>query len=59
MMMMPPTFRSPLRKIRIPMAALEETHNPKRVEEDRGIAIEVCVCVCVCYGSAHIVFFID
>eukprot|EP00607_Mallomonas_marina_P010807 CAMPEP_0182421016 /NCGR_PEP_ID=MMETSP1167-20130531/6181_1 /TAXON_ID=2988 /ORGANISM="Mallomonas Sp, Strain CCMP3275" /LENGTH=798 /DNA_ID=CAMNT_0024597697 /DNA_START=51 /DNA_END=2447 /DNA_ORIENTATION=+ len=36
-------FTSSLRKIRIPMAALEESHNPKRVEEDRGIAIEAAI----------------
>ncbi len=30
-----------MRKIRIPMSLLEESHNPKRVEEDRSIAIEV------------------
>ncbi|CAN0069531.1 unnamed protein product, partial [Hapterophycus canaliculatus] len=28
-------FSCPLRKLRIPMASLEESHNPKRVEEDR------------------------
>ncbi|CBJ29134.1 conserved unknown protein [Ectocarpus siliculosus] len=33
----------PLRKFRIPMASLEESHNPKRVEEDRGIAIEAAI----------------
>ena len=32
-----------MRKIRIPMSLLEESHNPKRVEEDRSIAIEVSV----------------
>ena len=32
-----------MRKIRIPMSLLEESHNPKRVEEDRSIAIEVCL----------------
>jgi cullin 1 len=36
-------FSSPLRKIRIPMASLEETHNAKRVEEDRSLTIEACV----------------
>ncbi|CAN0401120.1 unnamed protein product, partial [Ectocarpus sp. 8 AP-2014] len=30
------SFNCPLRKLRIPMASLEESHNPKRVEEDRG-----------------------
>lgn len=29
-------FSCQLRKLRIPMASLEESHNPKRVEEDRG-----------------------
>ena len=29
-------FNCQLRKLRIPMASLEESHNPKRVEEDRG-----------------------
>lgn len=29
-----------MRKIRIPMASLEDTHNTKRVEEDRTHAIE-------------------
>ena len=32
---------SPLRKIRIPMASLEETDTTKKVEEDRGFIIEV------------------
>lgn len=32
-----------MRKIRIPMALLEESHNPKRVEEDRSIAIEAAI----------------
>jgi cullin 1 len=32
-----------MRKIRIPMASLEESHNVKRVEEDRGIAIEAAI----------------
>ena len=34
---------SPMRKIRIPMASLEESHNVKRVEEDRTIAIEAAI----------------
>lgn len=34
-----------MRKIRIPMASLEESHNPKRVEEDRGYVV-----VSVSYG---------
>lgn len=33
-------FTCPMRKIRIPMASLEESHNMKRVEEDRSHAIE-------------------
>lgn len=37
------SFSSPLRKIRIPMASLEESHNPRRVEEDRSIAIEAAI----------------
>lgn len=37
------TFACPLRKVRIPMASLEKSHNPKRVEEDRSIAIEAAV----------------
>ncbi|CAN0373899.1 unnamed protein product, partial [Discosporangium mesarthrocarpum] len=36
-------FNCPMRKIRIPMASLEESHNPKRVEEDRSIAIEAAI----------------
>jgi cullin 1 len=36
-------FSAPLRKIRVPMAALEESNNPKRVEEDRSIAIEASI----------------
>mmetsp|Transcript_10856 Transcript_10856/g.33497 ORF Transcript_10856/g.33497 Transcript_10856/m.33497 type:complete len:745 (-) Transcript_10856:58-2292(-) len=37
------TFACPMRKIRIPMASLDESHNPKRVEEDRTVAIEAAV----------------
>ena len=33
-------FTCPMRKIRIPMANLDESHNPKRVEEDRTVATE-------------------
>ena len=29
-------FQSKIRKVRIPMASLDDTHNPQRVEEDRG-----------------------
>ena len=36
-------FSNPKRKFRVPMASLEESHNPKRVEEDRSIAIEAAV----------------
>ena len=36
-------FSCQMRKIRIPMASLEESHNPKRVEEDRSIAIEAAI----------------
>ncbi len=36
-------FSCNMRKIRIPMASLEESHNTKRVEEDRGNAIEATI----------------
>ena len=36
-------FACPMRKIRIPMANLDESHNPKRVEEDRTVAIEAAI----------------
>lgn len=36
-------FTSQLRRLRIPMASLEESHNPKKVEDDRGHAIEACI----------------
>uniref|UniRef100_A0A7S2V5E8 Cullin family profile domain-containing protein n=1 Tax=Fibrocapsa japonica TaxID=94617 RepID=A0A7S2V5E8_9STRA len=36
-------FSSPMRKIRIPMANLDESYKPKRVEEDRSIAIEAAI----------------
>ena len=36
-------FSCQMRKIRIPMASLEESHNRERVEEDRGIAIEAAI----------------
>ena len=36
-------FSCPMRKIRVPMASLDESHNPKRVEEDRTVAIEAAV----------------
>jgi cullin 1 len=36
-------FSSNLRKIRIPMASLDASHNTKRVEEDRSIAIEAAI----------------
>jgi cullin 1 len=32
-----------MRKIRIPMASLEESHNTKRVEEDRTYQIEAAI----------------
>ena len=38
-----PKFQSKMLKIRIPMANLDESHNPKRVEEDRSVAIEAAV----------------
>lgn len=34
------SFSSPKSNFSIPMPSLEKTHNPKRVEEDRSIAIE-------------------
>lgn len=37
------TFTCPKRSIRIPMASLEASHNPKHVEEDRSIAIEAAI----------------
>jgi cullin 1 len=36
-------FSSKLRKFRIPMASLGATHNKRRVEEDRSIAIEAAI----------------
>lgn len=36
-------FTDKMRKIRVPMAALEDNSNPKRVEEDRTIAIEASI----------------
>lgn len=36
-------FSSNMRKIRIPMASLDASHNTKRVEEDRSIAIEAAI----------------
>lgn len=36
-------FSSNMRKIRIPMASLDATHNTKRVEEDRSNAIEAAI----------------
>ena len=36
-------FSSNLRKLRIPMASLDASHNTKRVEEDRSIAIEAAI----------------
>mmetsp|Transcript_16886 Transcript_16886/g.32946 ORF Transcript_16886/g.32946 Transcript_16886/m.32946 type:complete len:759 (+) Transcript_16886:693-2969(+) len=36
-------FSSPMRKLRLPMASLDESSNPKRVEEDRSIAIEAAI----------------
>ena len=39
------TRSSPMRKIRIPMSLLEDSssHNAKRVEEDRTVAIEAAI----------------
>ncbi len=36
-------FSSNMRKIRIPMASLDASHNTKRVEEDRATAIEASI----------------
>jgi len=36
-------FQSKIRKVRIPMPSLEDSHNPQRVEEDRGLAIEAAI----------------
>eukprot|EP00615_Pteridomonas_danica_P010351 CAMPEP_0114360526 /NCGR_PEP_ID=MMETSP0101-20121206/23934_1 /TAXON_ID=38822 ORGANISM="Pteridomonas danica, Strain PT" /NCGR_SAMPLE_ID=MMETSP0101 /ASSEMBLY_ACC=CAM_ASM_000211 /LENGTH=638 /DNA_ID=CAMNT_0001504815 /DNA_START=386 /DNA_END=2302 /DNA_ORIENTATION=- len=36
-------FSSKMIKVRIPMASLDESHNAKRVEEDRTVAIEAAV----------------
>lgn len=36
-------FQSKMLKIRIPMANSDESHNPKRVEEDRSVAIEAAI----------------
>mmetsp|Transcript_23586 Transcript_23586/g.33795 ORF Transcript_23586/g.33795 Transcript_23586/m.33795 type:complete len:737 (+) Transcript_23586:90-2300(+) len=38
-----PKFSSPKRKFLIPMASLDASHNTKRVEEDRSIAIEAAI----------------
>ena len=38
-----PIRSSPLKKLRIPMASLDESHNVKRVEEDRTNAIEAAI----------------
>lgn len=36
-------FTNNLRSLRVPMASLEESHNPKSIEEDRSSAIEACI----------------
>ena len=36
-------FSSKTRKFRVQMASLEDTHNPQRVEEDRGLAVEAAI----------------
>jgi len=38
-----PKFSSNMKKIRIPMASLDPSHNTKRVEEDRSIAVDASV----------------
>lgn len=37
------SFSSPMRKMKLIMSSLEDSHNPKRIEEDRGHAIEACI----------------
>jgi cullin 1 len=37
------SFTSPMRKVRIPMASLEENSNSKKVEEDRTLIIEAAI----------------
>nr|CCA24215.1 PREDICTED: hypothetical protein isoform 2 [Albugo laibachii Nc14]CCA26937.1 Putative cullin putative [Albugo laibachii Nc14] len=37
------SFSCPMRKIRIPMASLEDSHSQKHVEDDRSIAIEAAI----------------
>ncbi len=47
-------FTCPLRKVRIPMPSLDESHSASHIEEDRSIAIEAAIvgaaaaCVHVC-----------
>ena len=36
-------FSCPMKRIRIPMATLEASHDKRRVEEDRSIAIEAAI----------------
>jgi hypothetical protein len=36
-------FSCPSRKITIPMASLEESHNPKKIDEDRSVKIEAAI----------------
>jgi cullin 1 len=36
-------FTSKMHKFRIPMASLDESHNPKRVDEDRSFAIDAAI----------------
>merc|ERR1712054_701176 len=38
-----PKFQCKMHKVRIPMASLDDSHNPKRVEEDRSVAIEAAI----------------
>lgn len=38
-----PKFSCKMHKVRIPMANLDDSHNPKRVEEDRTVAIEAAI----------------
>lgn len=36
-------FTCPLRKVRIPMPSLDESHNASHIEEDRSVAIEAAI----------------
>lgn len=36
-------FKCKVKKLRVPMPSLEETHNPERITEDRSLAIEAAI----------------